>query len=481
VNLADTLAIGPWLILAATIIYGLLVFGIGPTFVTGLIRRDAQLRRSAIQAATVRRGWSRLARNLGLALVDRTAAQHTPGLTTPQPANTPAAKQAKHIVPKVRVRPDPYGLVVDITTVPGVGLVEIRNHAQHLADAWGCVRVAVTQPAPGAVRVRAVRRDPLIERTTYEHTTGTDLDIRNVYIGTDEYAAPVNIRLDGVAGIGIYGLPGYGKTSLMLGLISRLAPHPGVQFLLLDGKADDPADGDYGPVIDRFAVALGDDLDEANSLLTELSSHRRHRAANIRTTLGTANMWHKGPSVDWPLLILIIDEANTFFVQVKDGGDKTLKARNALAAQNATLVEDLVKKGRSVGILVILLTQKGTGDAIPTAIRDVCAVSLAFACRTIDAAVAALGDDIRNHPDANPVALMDEAYIGVASMIVQGRPGYTRVRMPYIHETTAADIIAGTRELVPAAPRELLSTRTFIRQQIGSTSAYPALDASDGE
>lgn len=93
-----------------------------------------------------------------------------------------------------------------------------------------------------------------------------------------------------------------------------------------------------------------------------------------------------------------------------------------LVAENRRLVEDVVKKGRSVGICTILATQKSTGDAIPTAIRDVCPVALSFAQRTDEAAVAALGEDIRRYPEANPVSLQDPAYLGVASM-VQGRPG----------------------------------------------------------
>ena len=89
-----------------------------------------------------------------------------------------------------------------------------------------------------------------------------------------------------------------------------------------------------------------------------------------------------------------------------------------------------MKKGRSVGILTILTTQKSTGDAIPTFIRDVCPVGLSFAQKTVEAAVAALGDDIRDWPDANPINLQDPAYVGVASMSHQSQPGFTRIRTP---------------------------------------------------
>ncbi|MEK8144123.1 hypothetical protein NKH18_26480 [Streptomyces sp. M10(2022)] len=140
-------------------------------------------------------------------------------------------------------------------------------------------------------------------------------------------------------------------------------------------------------------------------------------------------MWEVGPSADWPLVVVIIDEAHTYFRDHK-GNDPKTKKLAALSAENARLVEDLVKKGRSVGILVILATQKSTGDAIPTFIRDVCPVGLSFAQKTAEAAVAALGEDIRNWDDANPINLQNPAYVGVASMNHQSRPGFTRIRTP---------------------------------------------------
>jgi S-DNA-T family DNA segregation ATPase FtsK/SpoIIIE len=150
----------------------------------------------------------------------------------------------------------------------------------------------------------------------------------------------------------------------------------------------------------------GDDLDEANALFKRLVELRKRRSSTIRDVLGVKNMWHVGPSPEWPLTVLIIDEAHTYFREYK-GSDPATKRLAALTAENARLVEDLVKKGRSVGILVILISQKTTGDAIPTFIRDVCPIGLSFAQKTAEAAVAALGEDIRNWPDASPVTLQD--------------------------------------------------------------------------
>lgn len=447
--LVDYFRIFPWAVAALAVLVIANRYGVGYHLIKAAVRRDGQLARSALQAARIRRRWPRLAQNLKLALVDKTDLPAATGIGT---AAKTAAKP-RVVIPRMRVKPDSYGVVCTAKTVSGVGLEEFQKASRHLANDWRAVRVAVTQTKPGKVRVRAVRIDPLAAPTEYAPdplTLPAPANLRALPIGLDEYAEVVSLRLEGVSGICICGLPGYGKTSFLNNLIVRLAPSPAVQFIGLDGKVDKGPDGDYADLADRFSLLLGDDLEEANELLGQLVEFRRVRKASVRALRGVKNVWHVGFTPEWPLVIVIIDEAHTYFAQVKDGGNAALRKRNALAAQNAQYVEDLIKKGRDVGILTILATQKGTGDAIPTQIRDVCAVSLAFACRTIEAAIAALGEGIRLYPDANPVALQDAQYIGVAVMAVQGREGFTRVRMPFVPDPIAAAVATHHRELVLA-------------------------------
>lgn len=411
------------------------------------VRGDAGLRRSMLLVVRIHLRWRREARLIGLTVTDP-----TPTLIDRLREDRRYLQRGSRVrYPRLRIRSDRYGVTVRTKTLPGLGLEEWQRAARHLADAWGCVRVAVTRPRPGRIQIRAVRIDPLTETLTWVPDGSAPGDLRRVELGVDEYAAPVHLRLDGVSGVGIYGLPGYGKTSLVLGLISRLAPSPAVQLAVIDGKGG----GDYEDLAPRLFMLTGDDLEAANLALRRLVELRERRAAVIRRALGVRNLWQVGPSPAWPLVVVILDEAHTLFAQVKDGGDKDLKRRNALTAQNAILVEDLVRKGRSVGILTILTTQKGTGDAIPTSIRDVCAVSASFAARTDEAAVAALGADIRQHPEASPVALQDPAYIGVAVMAVAGRPGFTRVRCPLVEDADVARICEETAGLT-ADPMVLL-------------------------
>jgi len=291
-------------------------------------------------------------------------------------------------------------------------------------------------------------------------------------LGRDEYADPVAVRVSNVPGVSIAGLPGFGKTSLLNRLIASLAPSPAVQLAVVDGKGG----ADYEDLAGRFFAICRDDLGEANRLFRHLNEVRRRRSQVIRYVLNVKNMWHVGPSASWPLIVLVIDEAHTFFAEVK--GDKDLMA---LAAENRRLVEELVKKGRNVGIVTLLATQKSTGDAIPTAIRDVCPVALSFAQRTDEAAVAALGADIRQYPEANPVALQDPAYVGVASMVVQGRPGFVRVRVPYVSDDDVARICTATAGLA-RDPAELLDVAIRPKLVLPSPAAAPARggDRSEG-
>jgi S-DNA-T family DNA segregation ATPase FtsK/SpoIIIE len=420
---------------------GVIFWGLVAVLLVGVAARavpfvlaDRETRRSMWQARVIRWRWARLSRMLGLVVSDPTPTV----LSALMGERGQGAPPPRILVPRIRVRADAYGVVVRARTLPKVGRDEWVKASGHLANAWGCVRVAVTQERPGRLVVRAVRRDPLTEPYVYVPTGDPPPELERWEIGRDEYAQPTMVRLSNVPGISVAGLPGYGKTSLVNALIARMAPSPAVQLAVVDGKGG----ADYEDLTGRFFAWSGDDLTAANAIFRRLYELRRQRAECIRSVLGVKNLWHVGPSELWPLVVLVIDEAHTFLADVK--GDKELMT---VTAENRRLVEDIVKKGRSVGLCTVLATQKSTGDAIPTAIRDVCPVALSFAQRTDEAAVAALGADIRQYPDANPVALQDPAYVGVASMVVQGRPGFTRVRTPYVSDADVARICASTAGL----------------------------------
>ncbi|WP_104779031.1 MULTISPECIES: FtsK/SpoIIIE domain-containing protein [Streptomyces] len=426
-----------------------LLVGWAVWWIVRYLRADAMTRQSIRQAVRVRCGWKRLAPMLKLAATDKTPT------ALASLANTDGKPiKPRVLIPALKVTHDAYGVIARASCLPGVGLTQFQKAAPHLADAWKCTRVAITQDKPGQVVIRGVRLDPLKLPTEHRPTGDAPDETAQWDLGLDEYAQPVSVDLTQVPGVTVAGLPGFGKTSLINRLLSDWAPSPCVQFACADGKVSAAHEGDYADWVQRMFAFVGDDLEEANKLFRDLVELRRLRSAWVRKALGVKSMWDEGPSENWPLVVLVIDEAHTYFRDHK-GSDPKTKKLAALAAENARLVEDLVKKGRSVGMLVILATQKSTGDAIPTFIRDVCPVGLSFAQKTAEAAVAALGEEIREWPDANPVNLQDPTYVGVASMNHQSQPGFTRIRTPYVSDADAARIADSTAHLT-ADPSALL-------------------------
>ncbi|WP_329313991.1 FtsK/SpoIIIE domain-containing protein [Streptomyces sp. NBC_01278] len=418
------------------------------------IRADKETRQSIRQAVRIRMTWTRLAKMAGLSVIDRTPPWLS-FLTTTKGAPEPKPRE---LVPMIKARPDRFGVVVNVKLLPKVGIKELQDKARFLADAWGCVRVAVEAGKPGHAVLRAIRTDPLTGHTEYVPTGQAPTDLTVWPVGRDEYGALVHIELKNKSGAVVAGGVGGGKSNKLTSLITYFGPSPAVQFALLDGKVSDAAHGDYADVLPRVFAHAGNDLREANKLLRRLVKLLHDRATMARSVLGTANMWNVGPSAQWPLVIAIIDESHTFFHDHK-GSDKETRELAALAAENIRLVGLLVKGGRSVGIFTVPATQKATGDAIPTSIRDVCSAALSFYQRTTEASVAALGDDIRNWPDMDPINLQGSQYVGVASMAAEGRPGFVRVRTPYLEPADAAAVAQSTAHLTQD-PTALLAKLT---------------------
>lgn len=406
--------------------------------------RSADARRSHRDAAYVRRTWKQIARFLGLYLKDSRPGRRA--ANSPSGGNRANAPKIRY--PKVkRITSDEFGVTADIKLVPSVKLKDFRDATEDLANYWEMVRVTAEQPESNMVRVRAVRRDPLMTKTIAVFPD-QPRSLRYYPAGLDDFGRPADIRIHHGSGLSVFGLPTYGKTSSILGLVTYFAPSESVVFLIADGKTTTGYEGDYMDVAPRALSLIGDDPYTFNAWIKQINRIRRMRSSTIRQALGTRNFWDIGPTPEWPLIFPIIDECHTFFDQVSASGNSDLQSHNAVNADNAYQVADLIRKCQSVGIFPVLATQKGTTDAIPSMIRDNLSASVCFAVKTDEAAQAALGKGIRAQPDANPVNYQSEDYIGVATMLAANRPGYVRFRSPYCREAVAADVCERTAHLV---------------------------------
>jgi hypothetical protein len=378
--------------------------------------------------------WKRTACRVGLVQTERSR----PPWWSSRPATTVVTRE---LVPPITVTVERWGVRVDAATVGRLGVAEFQNAAGHLADAWRVGQVRVDQPRPGLVRLRALLTDPLTQHAAWisDGAAGPEVWLA----GVDADGQPVTIRSSGVSGVVVAGLAGYGKTSFINARFCQLAPSAAVQFALIDGKGGP----DYDDLFARAWLHAKDNPQQVRDHLAQIRELMIVRQRSIRAVLGVKNVWHVGPSEAWPLVVVVIDEAHTFLNETK-GNDADSKRLDALARETARLVEELIRKGRNVGIQVVLATQKATGDAIPTKIRDNCQVAVSFAQRTSEAATAVLGSDITSAPDEHPRRLQDPAYVGVASMVAEGRPGFTLVRTPYVPDASADGIARQTAHLV---------------------------------
>jgi S-DNA-T family DNA segregation ATPase FtsK/SpoIIIE len=442
-------------------------------------RASAATRRHYPAVIRARVRWRWLARNCGLAPMDYKTRHAARGEWVPMDplsrtllwARGPEGAHAQVVgrmhYPRARFHPDDYGLVAEVRTVPGVGRKECEQAAPHLANYWRCVRVQVSQHAPGRLVVRGLRLDPLTMPLPMGQappevygSTRVQAPLR-VYLGRDEWGTHRWASLPGLTGITVAGLPGAGKTSLILSLLCQLAGLP-VALVFIDGKGG----GDYADWHDRAWLSAGDELPAAAGVLEDVHALMRQRFGTVQEVTGHRNAWHAGPSPEFPLVVTVIDECHTFFDLDAAKGHKDAEAH--VRACRA-LTGQLVKKGRSVLMLTILITQKQTADAIPTAIRDNCGLGLSFAVKTRDAAVAALGETIRDYPTYCPTLLHGPEYIGVATVSLRtGHDPFVRIRCPHVTEADAsghAERAAGSR-LDPTAPagREVVSLRQAIAE-----------------
>jgi DNA segregation ATPase FtsK/SpoIIIE, S-DNA-T family len=393
--------------------------------------QQAAARERTQQARRLAAEWPLLAQTLGLGYRDQWTRQH----------RFPAAEFVA----------DDQGVTATVAAIAGAGLADYQHAAGYLADTWGCVSVRAEQQGPGLIRLRGLHRDPLLAPARVDLSGLAPASLESWWLGWAEDSSPVQVRLAEVSGTVVAGLAGFGKTMLVAHLLGQLAPSSAVQFVLIDGKGGP----DYDRLVPRAWMSAKDDLTQVRDVLRRVHRLTVDRQASIAQVLGVTDAWHLGPSPSWPLVVVVIDEAHTFFHERK-GTSPEVRAHNALVAELSRLVEELIRKGRNVAIQVMLLTQRATGDAIPTRIRDNCQVAISFATRTVDGAVAALGEEIRQHLDVSPVLPNDPAYVGVAVTSLPGRSAFHRVRTPQVDHHQVAAIIHATVGMC-ADPAELLA------------------------
>lgn len=150
----------------------------------------------------------------------------------------------------------------------------------------------------------------------------------------------VDLREQSGAVVG--AMPGYGKSILLNHLVKALRG-AGATVKTFDGKRDK--------------------AEAFSSTLESMQSEMKKRLAS------NVDFW-RDPAGQ-KLIVAIVDECQLLFSAASSS-----KEDKKAADYRTRLVRDLVQRGRSAGIFVVLATQRMTADVLPTSIRDLCGVKL---------------------------------------------------------------------------------------------------------
>jgi S-DNA-T family DNA segregation ATPase FtsK/SpoIIIE len=400
------------------------------------VRLPPAARRYWWSACWARLRWPWLARNCHLAYIDhyhRRARLRLP-FTTAVRVNPEERHKLRY--PVARFRADVHGLAVIVKTIPNVGRAEVEKAAPYLADAWRCHRVQIAQLRPGRLLVRGLRRDPLAEPFPMAAVPSGVYGVASampgrVYLGRDEWGTDRWAPLANITAAVVGGMPGRGKTTLAHSLLCQLAPSRAVQLVIANGQGS----SDFDAWRPRAYAYAGDDRGDAAALLEDVHAEMRYRFASVLERTGHRNGWRAGPTAAFPLLFLVVDEAQTYLDEGMVKGDH--QAEKHVRTCRAMLGQ-LVRRGRSVMLFTLIMAHKPTTDSVPSFVSANAGLRLCFGVQTIDAAVSVLGDTIRQYPTVSPVTLQDPESVGVlTAQLRTGTDPYVRLRVPEITEEAA--------------------------------------------
>lgn len=351
-------------------------------------------------------------------------------------------------VPKIKtVACDEFFDYVTVKLLPGQSRPIVQKAAEELAATFGsevCRIRKVKHKRFGMgrgthVRLDFRRRDALAEIVQPIPTpVPEEVNLDSVTVGLTEYGKPWLLELLGTH-ILIGGATGSGKASVLWSLMRGIAP------AIHDGTVEvwgfDPKDGmelTWGKKMFRIYMGEGCEIKDMADKLSELVAIMEERSER----LAGKTRKHE-PTLDDPLIICVIDEL----------ADLTLCSDKALRKLIIEYIEKLLRRARSVGIVLVMALQDVAKDAIP--FRGLIPHGIALRLKEQFEVDAILGPGAYTSGAAclniagAPGAGSTEDGRGIAYMTRLGETEPLRVRASYV---TDEDIIA-MAEMYPAYDR----------------------------
>lgn len=280
------------------------------------------------------------------------------------------AKRGNAEIKVLRIFPTTGGVEIHIDLPPGATAADVIERKDRLASALRRPQDTVWpegNPKAHPSRLNLFIADKgLSERDVAQwkyRAKGETNVFESFVIGEDQRGRPVSTTLMYNNGI-IGGLPGMGKTFLLRVLILGAALDPRTELHIHELKGT----GDLLPLAPIAHVCRsGDDLDDLKALHADLlavKAEMRRRAKIIRElprdvaaeSKVTDDLAAVGNPYGFKPLLFVIDESQLAFTY------------DSLGDEITAAVEDITRRGRALGIMMWLATQRPNKDAIPTGI-----------------------------------------------------------------------------------------------------------------
>lgn len=272
--------------------------------------------------------------------------------------------------------------------IPGLPSSRILDACKAYADRHDAKSVRPIQGIGGAVEIRFIQRDYLDEPQIIAMPPAYDARESSVQCAVDADGQPYVLSFREVSGMVIAGIPGSGKTAGATSFLLPLALSDDVVLSIIDGKGGTDWSA-YAPACGPRYIQGDEDLEVIRDFLALFFEEMNARVATQKQLLGQSNFWNASleerHAAGLHHNVLVIDECQGLF-EKRPG-----KESADLQGEILRYASQLVKRGRSAGITVIFMTQKPTSEALPTAIRDNCALRIGFRLLTSASETSALG------------------------------------------------------------------------------------------
>lgn len=331
-----------------------------------------------------------------------------------EPTSTVVLEQKKFEV-------DDYGFTV-LFSLSDVSIKDLTSSAERVSELMNGLPVVVEdKSAEHLAGWRIKFRDATSDKFALTEGYNSIDEDGYLQIGIHDTGEPARIKMSGNPGIVIAGVPGSGKSVLMYSILASVAKDPRVAMAIFDGKGG----GDFEPFKERASLYVedGEALETVRDGLQKLVQEMSNRQKQLREWQ-VKNIWDEGISPEMPAMFIVIDECQEFYDTT--GADKESKQ---VMMECQKLATKLVKKGRSVGMVVFNLTQKPDSQAIPTALRDVSSIRIAFRLKNRVNEDMILGERHELQEDS-PVTLTPED-VGVG--YITGDMFWEKFRNPFVN------------------------------------------------